>query len=98
MASKLKPLGDRILVQRKEATASKGGILLPESAKEKPKQGLVLAVGPGKVDGKGKLIPVEVQVGDQILFSSYAGTEYKSEGQEFLILSQEDILAVVNHA
>jgi chaperonin GroES len=96
MASKLKPLGNRILVQRLEAKTTKGGILLPESAKEKPKQGTVLAVGPGKADEKGRIHPVGVKAGDQILFSSYAGTEYKSEGQEFLILSEDDVLAVMN--
>lgn len=95
-AKKLKPLGNRILVQRQEAKTTKGGILLPESAKEKPKLGTVLAVGPGKTDEKGKNHPVEVRVGDEILFSSYAGTEYKTEGREFLILSEEDILAVMN--
>lgn len=96
MASKLKPLGNRILVQRQEAKSSKGGILLPESAKEKPKQGTVLAVGPGKTDDKGRVHPVGLKTGDQILFSSYAGTEYKTEGQEFLILTEEDVLAVMN--
>ena len=97
MASKkIKPLGNRILVQREEAKTTKGGILLPESAQEKQKRGIVLAVGPGKVDDRGRLHPVDVKVGDQILFSSYAGSEYKSDGQEFLILSEEDILATVN--
>jgi chaperonin GroES len=95
-AKKVKPLGNRIVVQRVEAKASKGGILLPESAKEKPKQGKVLAVGPGKVDEKGKVQAVEVKVGDQVLFAAYAGSEYKGDGQEILILSEEDILAVVN--
>ena len=70
--------------------------MLPESAQEKQKRGIVLAVGPGKVDDRGRLHPVDVKVGDQILFSSYAGSEYKSDGQEFLILSEEDILATVN--
>ncbi|HEY4254805.1 MAG TPA: co-chaperone GroES [Chlamydiales bacterium] len=95
-AKKIKPLGNRIVIQRQEAKVSKGGILLPESAQEKPKQGKVLAVGPGKVDEKGKLIPVELKVGNQILFSSYAGTEYKLDAEEYLILSEEDVLAVLN--
>lgn len=90
---KVKPLGNRIVIQRVEAKTSKGGILLPETAKEKPRQGKVLAVGPGKVDEKGKTHPLDVKVGDQVLFSSYAGTEYKDE---FLILSEDDILALVN--
>jgi len=88
---KIKPLGNRVVVQRQEAKTSKGGILLPEAAREKPKQGKVLAVGPGKIDGKGKVLPMDIKVGDQVLFSSYAGTEF----QEHLILGEEDVLAVV---
>lgn len=93
---KIKPLGNRILVQRQEAKTSKGGIILPESAQEKPKQGKVVGVGPGKTNAKGKTHPVEVKVGDQILFSSYGGVEYKMNDEEFLILSAEDVLAVLN--
>ncbi|MDE3045464.1 MAG: co-chaperone GroES [Verrucomicrobiota bacterium] len=93
---KIKPLGNRIVVQRQEITASKGGILLPESAQEKPKQGKVVAVGPGKVDEKGHKHTVEVKVGDRVLFSSYGGTEYKVNEEDFLILSEEDVLAVLN--
>ncbi len=89
---KLKPLGNRILVQRSEAKTSKGGIILPDSAQEKPKQGKVIAVGPGKADDKGRVHPMDVKVGDEVLFSSYAGTEYKDE---YLILSEEDLLAVL---
>ena len=92
---KIKPLGNKIVVERIEAKTTKGGILLPDSAQEKPKQGKVRAVGPGKVDEKGRQHPVEVKVGDQILFSSYAGTEYKSNDVEYLILSEEDVLAIV---
>jgi chaperonin GroES len=91
---KIKPLGNRILVQRLEAKATKGGILLPEAAQEKPKAGTVVAVGSGKTDEKGRHHPVELKIGDQIYFSSYAGTEYKSEGNEYLILSEDDVLAV----
>ena len=94
-AKKLKPLGNKIVVKRNEAKATKGGILLPESAKEKPRQGIVLAVGPGKVDDKGKNCPLDVNVGDQVLFSSYSGTEYKADEQEYLILSEDDVLAIV---
>lgn len=93
---KIKPLGSRIVVRRKEAKATKGGILLPEAAQEKPRQGEVVAVGPGKVDEKGKLHGVELKVGQEILFSSYAGTEYKTDDGEFLILSEDDVLAVLN--
>lgn len=93
---KVKPLGNRILVQRQEAKTSKGGILLPESAQQKPKQGKVVEVGPGKADDKGRLQPLDVKVGDDILFASYAGTEYKADDQEYLILSEDDILAVLN--
>lgn len=93
---KIKPLGNRIVIERKEAIATKGGILLPESAKEKPKQGTVLAVGPGKMDEKGKNHPLDLKIGDQILFSPYSGTEYKSGDSEVLILSEDDVLAVLN--
>lgn len=93
---KIKPLGSRIVVQRKEAKTTKGGILLPETAQEKPRQGVVVAAGPGKVDEKGRCIALDVKVGDQILFSSYAGTEYKADDQEYLILSEEDVLAIVH--
>jgi chaperonin GroES len=93
---KIMPLGSRILIQRQEAKTSKGGILLPESAQQKPKQGKVMAVGPGRVDEKGKKHPIELKIGDEILFSSYAGTEYKADDQEFLLLNEEDVLAVLN--
>ena len=79
-----------------EAKTSKGGILLPEAAQEKPRQGEVIAVGPGKMDDKGRQHPVGLKAGDEILFSSYAGTDYKTDGGEFLILSEDDVLAVVN--
>lgn len=93
---KIKPLGNRIVIRRKEPKATKGGILLPEAAQEKPRQGEVLAVGPGKVDNKGKHHPVELREGAEILFSSYAGTEYKTDEGEFFILSEDDVLAVLN--
>lgn len=96
MTVKIKPLGSRILVKRQEAETTKGGIILPESAQKKPKHGTVLAVGPGKVDDQGRTIPLDVKVGDDVLFSSYGGTEYKLEDQEFLILAEDDILAVFN--
>ena len=95
-AKKIKPLGNRIVVQRQEAKTTKGGIILPETAQEKPRQGKVIAVGPGKTDDKGRPCAMDVKVGDEVLFSSYGGTEYKSDETNFLILSEEDILAVLN--
>ncbi len=93
----IRPLGNRVLVKRSEAKTTKGGILLPEAAKEKPKQGEVVAVGPGKYDDKGTLKPLELQVGDVVLFSAYAGTEVKMEDSEdYLILSEDDILGILN--
>lgn len=95
---KIKPLGNRVLVKRSKAQTSKGGILLPDSAQEKPKEGEVVAAGQGKIDENGKIEPMHVKVGDRILFGSYAGTEVKNiEGdEEFLILSQDDILGILN--
>lgn len=94
---KIKPLGNRILVKRSEAKTTQGGIFLPDSAQEKPKQGEVLAVGPGKMDDKGTLSPLELKVGDHVLFGAYAGTEVEaSDEAEYLIMSEEDVLAVVN--
>ncbi len=93
---KIKPLGNRIVIERKEALATKGGILLPESAKEKPRQGTVISVGPGRVDEKGKKHPLDLKEGDTILFSSYSGTEYKTDDKDYLILSEEDVLAILN--
>ena len=99
MTVKLKPLADRVVVKpipREEKT--KGGIYLPETAtKEKPQEGTVLAVGPGRVLDDGSRKPMEVQVGDRVLFAKYAGTEFKSEEdeEEFIILSEKDILAIV---
>ena len=94
-SSKVKPLGNHVLVKREEAKASKGGILLPETAQEKPGQGKILAVGPGKEDEKGRISPMSVKVGDHVLFSSYAGTEFKTDEEEYLILPEEDILGVI---
>lgn len=93
---KIQPLGNRLVVQRQEAQTTKGGIILPDAAKEKPRQGKVVAVGPGKVDDKGRKQSLDVKVGDQVLFSSYSGTEYKAEDVDYLILSEDDVLAVFN--
>jgi chaperonin GroES len=93
---KIKPLGARIVVKREEAKTTRGGILLPESAQKKPKAGEVMAVGPGTTDDKGNVLALDVKVGDQVLFSSYAGTEYKANDSDYLILSEEDVLAILN--
>jgi len=93
---KLRPLQDRILVQRvEEETKTKGGIIIPDTAKEKPAEGKVIAVGNGKVGDDGKRVPLELKVGDQVLFGKYAGTEVKIEGEEYLIMREDDILGVV---
>ena len=91
----LKPLGDRVVIrvlEQEEKTAS--GIFLPDTAKEKPSQGEVVAVGPGKVQDNGQRVALDVKVGDKIIFSKYAGTEVKYEGKEYLIVSERDILAI----
>ncbi len=93
----LHPLGDRVILQRAEAEEkTAGGILLPETAKDKPKEGRIIAVGDGKVLDSGELQKMTVKVGDRVLFSSYAGTEVKYQGEEFLIMSESDILAVID--
>jgi chaperonin GroES len=93
---KVKPLGDRVLVKRLEAEKqTKGGIIIPDTAKEKPREGKVISVGDGKVDDNGKRIPLAVKANDKVLFSSYAGTDIKIEGEEFLIMKEEDVLAII---
>lgn len=93
---KIKPLGKRVLVKRAEMNLSKGGILLPDSAQEKPKQGEIIAVGPGAMNDDGKVTPLDVKVGDRVLFGSFAGTEVKTEEEEdYLLMSEEDVLAVI---
>jgi chaperonin GroES len=93
---KIRPLGDRVLVKRiAEEEKTKGGIIIPDTAKEKPQQGTVIAVGKGKRDEDGKVTPLDVKAGDRVLFSKYAGTEIKIEGEEHLILREEDILGIV---
>jgi len=93
---KLKPLGDRVVVKRLEAEATtKGGIVLPDTAKEKPKRGKVVAVGPGKTLESGEVAKPTVKKGDEIIFSSFAGTEITVDGKELLIMGAEDILAVL---
>jgi chaperonin GroES len=96
MALNIKPLGDRILVEpAEEKEVKKGGIIIPETAKEKPQEGIVRVLGTGKTDDEGKKIAFEVKVGDRVLVSKYGGTEIKIEGKEYKLLSSEDILAIV---
>jgi len=94
---KLRPLQDRILVQRvEEETTTKGGIIIPDTAKEKPAEGKVVAVGNGKVGEDGKRIALEVKKGDRILFGKYSGTEVKVSGNEYLIMREEDVLGIID--
>ena len=96
MATKLIPLGDRLLVERLEAEeTTAGGIVLPDAAKEKPIQGKVIAVGEGRRGDDGELVPMQVKKGDKILFGKYAGTEVKLDGDEYLIMKEDDVLAIV---
>ena len=93
---KIRPLGDRVLVKRiKEEDRTKGGIIIPDTAKEKPQEGKVVAVGKGKMNDDGKLIPTEVKAGDKILFGKYSGSEVNMEGEEHLIMREEDILGIL---
>lgn len=95
---KLKPLNDRVLVKRLEGEeVTKGGIIIPDSAKEKPMKGEIIAVGPGKVDDDGKKVKMTVAKGDQVLFNKYAGTELKIDGEEFLVMREDDILAIIEN-
>ena len=93
---KIRPLHDRIIVKRmEEQEVKKGGIIIPDSAKEKPQEGKVIAVGNGKVADNGKKIPLDVKAGDKILFGKYSGSEVKVEDEEYLILREEDVLAII---
>ena len=92
----LRPLHDRLLVKRLEETEQmQGGIIIPDTAKEKPQQAKVLAIGPGRVTDDGKLQPIEVKVGDTVVFGKYAGTEVKVEGDDLLIIREDDVLGVL---
>ncbi len=92
----IKPLEDRVVVQANEAeTTTASGIVIPDTAKEKPQEGTVLAVGPGRIDDNGQRIPLDVQIGDVVLYSKYGGTEVRYHGEEYLVLSARDVLAVV---
>jgi chaperonin GroES len=95
---KFRPLHDRVVVRRIEAEdKSSGGIIIPDTAKEKPSQGEVIAVGPGGRDESGKLIPIDVKTGDTILFGKWSGTEVKIDGVEYLIMKESDIMGVLDH-
>ncbi|CAM5782682.1 co-chaperone GroES [Cellulomonas persica] len=96
MSVSIKPLEDRIVVKPLEAeTTTASGLVIPDSAKEKPQEGEVLAIGPGRIDDKGNRVPLDVAVGDKVIYSKYGGTEVKYAGEEYLILSARDVLAVV---
>jgi len=94
---KIRPLQDRVIVKRldQEDETTKGGIIIPDTAKEKPQEGKIVAVGKGKVNEDGKVTPLDVTVGDKILFGKYAGSEIKLDGEEHLIMREEDILGIV---
>jgi chaperonin GroES len=99
MATKLTPLHDRVLVRRIEEQESvRGGIIIPDTAKEKPQEGEVIAVGKGKSNEDGKVFPLAVKAGDRILFGKYAGTEIKIDGEEYLILREEEVLGILEGA
>ena len=96
METKIKPIGDHVLVEpAEEKEVKKGGIIIPDTAKEKPTEGVVRAVGPGKLDDDGKRIPIEVKEGDRVLITKYGGTEVKLNGKEFKILRSDDLLTIV---
>lgn len=93
---KIRPLNDRVLVKRlAEEEMTKGGIIIPDSAQEKPAEGEIIAVGAGKLNDKGDRVPVELKAGDKVLFSKYGGTEIKIAGEDYLIMREDDILGVV---
>ncbi len=92
----LKPLSDRVVIKRiEQEEVKKGGIIIPDTAKEKPQKGEVVAVGPGKLDDNGKRIPMELKVGDKVWFSKYAGTEIKVDTEEYLVMREDDVLCIV---
>ena len=96
ITKKFRPLGDRVVVQPSASEEmTKSGIVIPDTAKEKPQEGLIIAAGPGKINEDGKREPMDVKEGDKVLYGKYAGTEFKIEGEDLLIVSQKDILAIV---
>ena len=94
--AKVRPLNDKILIDRSKAEEkTKGGIILPDGAKEKPKEGVIVAVGDGRFTDSGERVPFQVKKGDRVLFKSYSGTDVKLDGKEYILMSEEDILAVI---
>ena len=94
--TELQPLGDRVVVESVEqAQKSAGGVILPDTAKEKPQEGVIIAVGPGRKTDKGEIIKLDLKVGDKVIYSKYSGSEIKIEGKEYLIVSEKDVLAIV---
>lgn len=92
----VKPLHDRIVVARVESDEkTAGGIIIPDTAKEKPQEGKIIAVGPGRLDKDGKIIPMDLKAGDRVLFAKWAGTEFKWDGKEYMIMKEDDILGVI---
>jgi chaperonin GroES len=99
MATKFTPLHDRILVRRvEEAETSRGGIIIPDSAKDKPQEGEVISAGKGKINEEGKVRPLDVKEGDRILFGKYSGTEIKLDGEDFVIMREEEVLGIITGA
>jgi chaperonin GroES len=99
MATKLTPLHDRIVVRRiEEGETTRGGIIIPDSAKDKPQEGEVISVGKGKSNEEGKVFPLDVKAGDRILFGKYSGTDIKIDGEEFLIMREEEVLGILSGA
>jgi chaperonin GroES len=99
MATKFTPLHDRILVRRmEESGTTRGGLIIPDSAKDKPQEGEVISIGTGKTNDEGKVFPLAVQQGDRILFGKYSGTEIKIDGEDFLIMKEEEVLGIVTGA
>ena len=97
MATKFTPLHDRILVRRvEEASTTRGGIIIPDSAKDKPQEGEIVSVGKGKINEDGKVFPLDVKEGDRVLFGKYAGTEIKIDGEDFIIMKEEEILGILS--
>ena len=99
MATKFTPLHDRILIRRvEEATTTRGGIIIPDSAKDKPQEGEVISAGKGKISEEGKVRPLDVKEGDRILFGKYSGTEIKIDGEDFIIMREEEVLGILSGA
>ena len=97
VATKVKPLGDRVLIQPEDReTTTASGLVLPDTAKEKPQEGTVLAVGSGRVNDEGSTIPLEIKAGDKVLYAKYAGTELRLDDEDFLIVSERDVLAIIS--